>query len=132
VAPVRVYVAARAEELSDSQVALVAALRDRGELIWSPIGQKPHTETAQLLMTSDGVLCFESPSTYHSMEVSFALGDASWEGDGRPLRNRPLPVFAFTDGSENVAGWIWRDGRITRLPTNAISGATQLVAAVSV
>jgi hypothetical protein len=82
-------------------------------------------------MTSHGVLCFEDASTYHSVEVSFALGDASWEDDGRPLRDRPLPVFAYADGSEDLRSWIWRDERIIKLPTDPAAAARLLVAALS-
>jgi hypothetical protein len=46
-------------------------------------------------------------------------------------RVRPLPVFALTEGSEDVTVWAWRDERIIKLPTNATAAATQLVAAFS-
>ena len=129
---VQVYVAARAEMLSEAQAALAAALQHNGvTLTWSPIGQKHHTETAPLLMTSHGVLRFEDASTYHSMETSFALGDGSWDGDGRPLRERPLLVFAYTDGREDLRSWIWRDERIIKLPTDPAAAARQLAAALS-
>ena len=127
-----VYVAARAEELRESHAALVAALRELGvKPVWSLIGEKLNTETAPLLMSAEGVLCFETHSTYHSAELTFALGDASWEGDGRPLRGRPLSVFAYADGDDDMTGWIWRDSRIVRLPTDPIAAARQLVAGLS-
>jgi hypothetical protein len=132
VSTVHVYIAARAEELSEAQVAFVAALRDNGvTLIWSLISQKVHTDTAPLLMTSNGLLCFEDVSTYHSAETSFALGDASWEDDGRPLRDRPLPVFAYTDGGEALRSWIWSDERVMKLPTDPAAAAKQLVVALA-
>jgi hypothetical protein len=132
VTAVQVYVAARVEMLSEAQAALVAALQHNGvTLTWSPIGQKLHRETAPLLMVSHGVLCFEDASTYHSVERSFALGDGSWDGAGRPLRERPLPVFAYTDGREDLRSWIWRDERIVKLPTDPAAAARLLVAALS-
>ncbi|MDX6503313.1 MAG: hypothetical protein QOE29_438, partial [Gaiellaceae bacterium] len=75
---------------------LVDSLEEAGvRLTWSPISKLHHSEVALLLLECDGVLALEEQlSTYHSMEISFGLGDASWDGDGRPLEDRPLPVFA--------------------------------------
>ena len=88
-ADVCIYVAVRAEELRDSHAALFAACAELGvKPVWSLLGEK--------------VIDDETYSPYHSAEVSFALGDASWKGDGRPLRDRPLPVFAYADGDETL------------------------------
>lgn len=133
VPPICLYVASRADDLHDPQGALVAVLRDNGvKIVWSPIGQRSYTDTAPLLMSAQGVLCFENASTYHSMEVSFALGDASWEGEGRPLRDRPLPVFAYSEGGEDRRNWIWCDNRVIKLSPDSTAAAGQIITALSV
>jgi hypothetical protein len=112
-----VFVTATQGELEGDAARLIHLVEDAGiSVAWSLIGESPIEEAAPVISGCSGLLAFETGSTYHSMEVSFALGDASWRGDGRPLQGRPLPVFAYSDGSEEVRDWIWRDPRIVRLP----------------
>jgi len=68
---------------------------------------------------------------FYELRDILALGDGSWDGDGRPLRERPLLVFAYTDGREDLRSWIWRDERIIKLPTDPAAAARQLAAALS-
>ena len=119
-----VFVAATHGELGDEAARVIHLLVDAGScVVWSFIGESPIEEAAPVVSGCLGLLVFETGSTYHSMEVSFALGDASWCGDGRPLQDRPLPVFAYSDGSEELRDWIWRDSRIVRLPRDPPAAA---------
>src|SRR5437870_1320046 len=84
-------------------------------LTWSQIGAAPLEAIGELIPGCDGMLALVNPvwasSTYHSAEISFALGEASFNDDGRPLRNAPLPVFAYIeDVNRRVQHWI--QGRI--------------------
>ena len=122
------FVAATQGELGDDAARLIHLLEDAGiSVTWSSIGESPIEEEVSVISGCSGLLAFETGSTFHSMEVSFALGDASWRGDGRPLQRRPLPIFAYSDGSEEVRDWIWRDPRIVRLPRDPAAAAATLL-----
>jgi hypothetical protein len=114
---------------------LIESLEEAGvRLIWSPISELHHTEVAPLLLECDGVIAFEEqlwPSTYHAMEVTFALGETSWDGDGRPLRDTPLPVFAFEEDPQQLhRSWLWRNSRIVQLPRYPHQAASKVLGAL--
>ena len=132
------YVCASSEGaagLGNGARRLIESLEEAGVLLtWSPIGKLHHSEAAPLLLECDGVIAFEEqfwPSTYHSMEICFGLGDASCDGDGRPLKDTPLPVFAFEEDPQQLhRSWIWRDSRIVRLPWYPHQAAPKILAAL--
>ncbi|HZT14974.1 MAG TPA: hypothetical protein VFA19_03430 [Gaiellaceae bacterium] len=47
------------------------------------------------------------------------------------LQDRSLPVFAYSDGDEDLKNWIWRDERIIKLPADAVAAALRVIAELS-
>jgi hypothetical protein len=94
-------------------------------LIWSRIGQAEHTTIGPTIAACDAVVAVANgvwnTSTYHSMEISYALGDASYEN--QPPLDSPRPVLVYVDDQEwSERHWIQREieiGRVERLPADA-------------
>jgi hypothetical protein len=117
----RLYVAPPELALGDSAKRVVGLLeRSNYALTWSQIGRDGYWAVGPAICASDGLVVFVnrawSGSTYHAMEVSFALGEQSYRG--QPELDRPRLVFAYVEDEayeDSVQRWL-RDERVLRLP----------------
>jgi hypothetical protein len=126
------YVSGQQGSLNDAERAVVAALTGAGiSLTWSLMSKEVIEATGPLILASDAVLALVGHlGTYHLGEIRFALGHASWKGDGRPLSGRPLPVFAY---AEDVADFdrnavLASQPGIVALPMDPDAAAAEIVA----
>lgn len=100
----RVYLSGVETDLGEAAKRLVCGLDRAGfETFWSPIRAGGPRAIGREINASNGVLALVNgtwaTSTYHSMEITFALGELGYEGQP-PLRT-PCPVMAYVEERES-------------------------------
>jgi hypothetical protein len=119
----RLYLSASGETGEAARRLLQGLERAGHTFSWSQIGNEPYASIGPAIVASDAVVALVNHvwvgSTYHAMEISYALGDQSYEG--QPPLGSPRPVFTYLEDESWLVErhWIQREllaGRVIRLP----------------
>jgi hypothetical protein len=114
-----------------------SASRCRDVLVADPCGRRPvgNRSRDQRVERSALVNAGWASSTYHSMEISFALGEGSYEG--QPVLKRPCPIMAYVEEPESRHvrdHWMQsriEAGQVTLLPSDPEQAAATIGTALT-
>src|SRR5438874_1955729 len=100
----RLYLSGEEGALGGGAKRLISVLQRAGiEMFWSQIRTGGLRVMGQEVNACNGVLALVNAnwatSTYHSAEISFALGERSY--NGQPALKTPCPIMAFIEEPES-------------------------------